>query len=244
MTLSEIQVLHYSHIERIGEMCARRDEAGRAWYGGEPMLRIDHVVFGVRDLSRAATMLWERFGLEAQSGGSHAEAGTANMITPVGNDQFIELLTVSDPTSRHPIVPWLSRQLTQGDRLLQVAIEPPADIEATASRLGEPIFDVHRVSSDGRRVDFRLTGIAGAWGPDILPFFVVCSGGREWRCGYGPAHHRREPRGFLWAEPGSDPARVCGQLGEHSLPLRLLPGRPGLTAVAIDIDGEEAVLRL
>jgi hypothetical protein len=207
------------------------------------MVRIDHIVLGVRDLPAAATIRWERFGLEAQPGGPHAAAGTANMVVPVGNDQFIELLTVSNPESPHPIVRWLTRQLARGDRLLLLAVEPP-DLSAAARRLGEPIFDVHRVSSDGRQVDFRLTGVIGGWGPDLLPFFVACSGGHEWRCGWRPPRHRREPHGILWAELGSEPARVSAQLGAHSLPLRFVDGRPGLSAIAVSLDGEETVLRL
>src|ERR1700751_2320500 len=100
------------------------------------MSRIDHVVVGVRDLDAAATMLWQRYALEAQPGGVHAGAGTGNSIVPVGNDQFLELLAVLDPDSPHPIVGWLTAVLGGGDRLLALAIEPD-DLDVTASRLGE-----------------------------------------------------------------------------------------------------------
>jgi hypothetical protein len=64
--------------------------------------RIDHIVIGVRDLDVAATRMWRHHGLEAQPGGTHSGAGTANMLVPLGNDQFFELLAVVDPTSPHP----------------------------------------------------------------------------------------------------------------------------------------------
>jgi len=205
--------------------------------------RIDHIVFAVRDLPTTARTLWEQLGLEAQPGGNHAGAGTANMLVPIGNDQFIELLTVSDPQSRHPIVPWLSKQLVDGDRLLQVAIAPD-NIEATAARLQEPVRELDRVAEDGRRVGFRLTGIAGAFGPAILPFFVGCSSGREWRCGFRPARHKVTSRGILSVELGSDEARVREHVADASLPLTFAPGRPGVAAVALELDGREIVLRV
>jgi len=204
--------------------------------------RIDHVVFGVRDLRAAARALWEQFGLEAQPGGDHAGAGTSNMLVPIGNDQFIELLAVSDSHSRHPIVSWLSKQLLDGDRLLQVAIDP-GDLDATAARLQEPARELDRVSEDGRRVGFRLTGIVGAFGPGILPFFVACTSGHQWRCGWRPAKHRVNPHGFLWVELGSDEARVRAQVDDPSLPFKFAPGRPGISAVALNLSGTPLVIR-
>lgn len=207
------------------------------------MKRIDHVVLAVRDLDATARWLWETYGLEAQPGGVHAGVGTANRIVPVGDDQFIELLTVTDSRSRHPIVPWLSAQLASGDRLLQVAVDP-GDIDAEAARLGEPVQELERVAADGRRVGFRLTGIIGAFGPGLLPFFVVCSSGAEWRCGFRPPRHRVDPGGIRWVELGSPDVDVRAQVLDDSLPFRFVLGRPGVAAVALDISGAEVVLRV
>ena len=206
------------------------------------MARIDHVVIGVRDLQTAAAAMWDRFGLEPQPGGDHSGAGTANLLVPVGNDQFLELLAVTDPQSRHPIVRWLSRVVGDGDRLLAVAVEPD-DLDATAARLGEPIIEQDRVAADGRRVGFRLTGTMGLLSPEILPFFVATTAGREWRCGFRPARHRANVQGVRWVELGGDEGRIRAQIADAPLPLRVVDARAGVTAVGLGDGGTEVVLR-
>lgn len=204
--------------------------------------RIDHIVFGVRDLAIAARRIWEDYGLEAQNGGDHSGAGTANMLIPVGRGQFIELLAVVNASSKHPIVPWLLETLSGGDRLLQVAIRPD-DLDATADRLGEPVRSVHRLTSEKQRVGFRLTGLRGAFGPDLLPFFVECTEGAEWREGERPPRHRVRADGVKWVELGSDESKVRTQVGGDVLPFRFVSGRPGIVALGLDLDGSETTMR-
>ena len=207
------------------------------------MTRIDHVIIGVRDLKAAATTMWRRYGLEAQPGGAHSGAGTGNMIVPLGNDQFFELLAVLDPRSPHPIVRWLSALLVDGDRLIAVALEPD-DIDATADRLGEPIIELDRVAEDGRSVHFRVTGVTGLLGSELLPFFVTTSVGREWRCGFRPPQHRAEARGIRWVELGGDESQIWTRVRDKSVSLRIKSGRPGVTAVALDVGGVETIVQL
>ena len=133
--------------------------------------------------------------VEAPPGGTHSGAGTGNMLVPLGNDQFFELLAVLDPKSPHPIVRWLSALLVESDRLIALAVEPD-DINVNANQLGESIVDVHRVAGDGRSVHFQLTGVVGLLGPELLPFFVPTSFGREWRCGFRSPQHRAAARVF------------------------------------------------
>ncbi|HVO26462.1 MAG TPA: VOC family protein [Candidatus Margulisiibacteriota bacterium] len=206
------------------------------------MARIDHIVIGVRDLETSAALIWERYGLEAQPGGTHTGAGTANLLVPLANDQFLELLTITDHLSRHPIVGWLSRLLTDGDRLIALAVEPD-DLEAAAARLGEPVIEQDRVAADGRRVHFRLTGTRGLLGPEILPFFVETTTGREWRCGFRPARHRADIRGVRWVELGGDETRIREQVACAALPIRVVNGRAGVTAVGLDGGDRELVMR-
>jgi hypothetical protein len=206
------------------------------------MTRVDHIVIGVRDLEAAAALMWERCGLEAQPGGAHTGAGTANLLVPLGNDQFLELLTVTDTASRHPIVRWLSRLLTAGDRLIALAVEAD-DLDATAARLEEPVIEQDRVAADGRRVAFRLTGTRGLLGPEILPFFVETTAGKEWRCGFRPARHRVDSAGVRWVELGGDEAHIQEQLAGASLPIQVVNGRAGVTAVGLEVAGAEMVLR-
>jgi hypothetical protein len=206
------------------------------------MARIDHIVVGVRDLQTSAAVIWERYGLEAQPGGIHTGAGTANLLVPFGDDQFLELLAITDHQSPHPIVGWLSKLLTDGDRLIALAVEPD-DLDATAARLGEPVIEQDRVATDGRRVHFRLTGTIGLLGREILPFFVETTTGREWRCGFRPARHRAGTTGVRWVEMGGDETRIREQIACAPLPIRVVSGRAGVTAVGLDVGGRELVLR-
>jgi len=197
------------------------------------MGRIDHVVVGVRDLDAAARMMMERFGLEAQPGGNHPGAGTANAIVPVGNDQFLELLAVVDETSEHPVAVRYRQLVHDGDRLVTFAVAPD-DFEETADRLGEPIFANARHGDDAREVKFRVTGAFGMLGAEALPFFVITDAGREWRCGWRAARHRIEANGIAWIEYVGDPERVASRLADDTLPVRIVAGeRAGICALAI-----------
>jgi hypothetical protein len=206
------------------------------------MIRIDHVMVAVRDLDVAAERMWREFGLEALPGGPHDDAGTAMMIVPLDDDQFLEVIAITDPQSSHPVVEWLRRSLAGGDRLLGLAIGVD-DIAPHAARLSEPVFDLHRNMKDGKRVTFRLTGIVGMLSADTSPWFVETTGGREWRLGDRPARHRVEPHGIRWVEFGGDAGAIATRLGDRELPIRCRGGRPGVQAVCVASDAGDIVLR-
>jgi hypothetical protein len=63
-------------------------------------LRIDHVVYAVRDLDVAAARLLEEVGLRATPGGTHARWGTANRIASLGGARYVELIAIVDPAVR------------------------------------------------------------------------------------------------------------------------------------------------
>ena len=208
------------------------------------MARIDHVIVGVHSLEEASKRFLDDYGLEAQPGGRHGDAGTANMIVPIGDGQFLELLAITDPGSRHPIVGWLGSLLAEGDRLVTVAIEAD-DLEATAARLAEPVFPVERIGDDGRSVSWRLTGMLSAMTDATLPFFLEVVDGREWCTGWRPPRHRVEPRGISGVEFGAEPDELRARLGgDHDLPITAVPGgRPGVCSVRIRTNGDDLVVR-
>ena len=196
------------------------------------MARIDHVIVGVRSLEEAAARFLDEYGLEAQPGGRHGDAGTANMIVPVGDGQFLELLGITDPSSRHPMVRWLGPLIAGGDRLVTVAVEVD-DLEATAERLQEPMFPVERIGDDGRSVKWRLTGMLSAMTDAVLPFFLEIVDGEEWCTGWRPPRHRVDVHGIAAVEFGGDKAAVLARLDDDQLPIAVVPGRPGVLSVAI-----------
>jgi hypothetical protein len=197
--------------------------------------RIDHVIVGVQSLEVAAERFLDEFGLEAQPGGRHGDAGTANMIVPLGDEQFLELLTIINPASRHPMITWLGPLIDEGDRLVTVAIEVD-DLDATAARLDEPAFAVERIGDDGRRVAWRLTGMLSTMTAEVLPFFLEVVDGRQWCTGWREPRHRIEPRGIVGIEFGGDPHGIRDRLADDSIPIAVVSGRPGVLAVTIDTD--------
>ena len=207
------------------------------------MARIDHVVVGVRDLTAATAMMFDRYGLEAQVGGEHPGAGTANMIVPVGRGQFLELMAVIDPTSKHPVAAWLAPLVADGDRLLNIAIEPD-DLEATAERINEPTFVMERKTAAGHQLRWRLTGMAGALSPEILPFFASVEAGQQWCTGDRSARHNIEPDGIRWVQIGGDRAKIRGRIADPSIPIQVVDGRAGVQALALGLaDQSELELR-
>jgi hypothetical protein len=204
--------------------------------------RIDHVIFAVRDPAAAASRLSAEFGLAAQPGGSHGHGVTHNLYVPLGRDQYIELLAISDPESSHPMVAALRRALSDGDRLFNVALTSER-IETDAERLHEPIFDVQTSSPDGRNIAFRLTGVSGLIGPQPLPFFVQTISGHQWRGGFEPSRHRIEPDGISRIEYGGNPTTVFERINDPSLPVQVVAGRPGLNAIWIRQASGEVELR-
>ena len=207
------------------------------------MGRIDHVVVGAHDLTSAAAFMLDRYGLEAQPGWDHEGAGTANMVIPIGDDQMIELLAVTDASSEHPVANHLRPRVADGHRLYNVAIHPD-DVDATAERLGEPIFTMDNTDVDGCHMRWRLTGAIGMLSEEVLPFFVHCVEGREWVLGARPPEHRVEPDGIRWVEIGGDPQHIAAHLDDTSLPVRVTAGRPGLIAIGLAlVDGDELEIR-
>jgi hypothetical protein len=201
--------------------------------------RIDHVLYGVQDLELAAGRLEAEYGLTAAGGGSHGELGTANRLIPLG-DQYIELITVADPASQHPLAVVLGAWIAEGDRFFRMAIEVD-DVEATAARLGSTVLDGTRTGPDGARVAFRLAGFEMALAEQV-PFFIEWREGREHRLPPRRAGANPRASGVAWVELGGDVERVREWVGEDVDGLRLVGGEPGLRAIAVAIDDGEVVV--
>jgi len=204
------------------------------------MGRIDHVLYGVQDLALAAGRLATDHGLRSVEGGSHGELGTANRLIPLG-DQYLELITVADPASQHPLAVVLGGWIGDGDRLVAMAVEVD-DVVATADRLGTTILDGARTAAGGTRVSFRLAGFDAAL-TEQVPFFIEWGEGREHRLPPAAAQANPTARGVAWVELGGDEARVQAWLGEDVDGIRLVGGDPGVRAMAVATETGEIVVR-
>jgi hypothetical protein len=201
--------------------------------------RIDHVLYGVRDLGVAARRFEADYGLTAAGGGSHGELGTANLLIPMG-DQYLELITVADPESPHPLAVALGSWIAGGDRFFSMAVEVD-DVDATADRLGSTVLDGTRTGPDEARVSFRLAGFETALA-ERLPFFIEWGDGREHRLPAPGAKANPDARGVAWVELGGDGERVRAWLGGDVEGVRLVGGEPGVRAMAVATDEGEVVV--
>lgn len=205
------------------------------------MLRLDHVVLGVRDLVQAEKMLWHRCGLASVEGGSHPKRGTANRLVPVGHE-YVELLSIVNPeaAARHPRARWLARHVRDRDRFIAWCVSTD-DIDAVASRCGVVPVSGSRVHPDGTRVTFRVAGFEAAVA-ESLPFFISWDDSRL-RLGAVRPQHRVDPVGIEWIEVGGDARRLETWLGDADLPIRIMNRPPGLYGIGIGTTTGEIVLR-
>jgi hypothetical protein len=203
-------------------------------------MQIDHVVYGVTDLQRAARRFEDDFGLRATDGGEHPDFGTRNRIVSVGHGQFIELMAVADATSEHPLAAALSAWLQRGDRLVALCLRPD-DLDATAARLSTPVIPAERHNPDGDVLHWRLAGVEAALGPERLPFFIDWQGAEEWL----DAQHQEaaSTEGIAWVEYGGDAERLHEWTGDVDLPVRVVDTEPGPRAIGLRRGAATVVIR-
>ncbi|HVF73481.1 MAG TPA: VOC family protein [Acidimicrobiales bacterium] len=184
------------------------------------MPRVDHVIYGARDLDTAAEHLATAFGLESVEGGVHPQWGTANRLVGLG-DSYLEVLAgppVADLLGDGP------------DRLLGWMVRTD-DIDADATRLGLDVVAMTRTRPDGIVLSWRLAG----WGlGGALPVFI------QWDTPWEPGGGAR----LDWIELSVSPSSLGDWVGDHDLPLRYTAGDPGVHAVGVRLpDGREVVVR-
>jgi hypothetical protein len=185
-------------------------------------VRIDHVLYGTRDLDSAATMVRRELGLEAVRGGRHEGHGTHNRIVPLGNG-YLELIAVADANEAagSPIGSALTGFLDDHEEGLFAWAVAVNDVRAVADRLGTPLTAVAREG-----LTARLTGVAEALAGSALPFFIERDRGvRDPGAGGGA--------GITWLELSADATELGRRLDGGELPLRLVDGPPGVRAVGI-----------
>ena len=206
-------------------------------------LRVDHVIYAVRDLDSAAARITADFGLASVEGGRHPGWGTANRIVPLGED-YLELVTVVDPSEAaasdfgRPVL----EALATGERLVGWAVATDS-IEGIARRNGLEVTVGSRTRPDGVTLSWQLAGVGHALATGALPFFIQWHGPPELRPGNAAATHRVTPNRIAWVEVSGDERSLRIWLGDHHLPLRITDGPQALSAVAISTAEGEVVFR-
>jgi hypothetical protein len=206
------------------------------------VLRLDHVVYAVRDLDEAAVRFRGEYGLDSTEGGRHERWGTANRIVPLG-DQYLELVAaVDEPVAAETAFGKgvLERAARGGGWFTMAAVAD--DLDAVASRLGIEVDSGSRTRPDGQTVRWRMAGLDDQRREPWMPFFLTWDVPDELHPGRARAGHGVRATGLAWVEVGGDAERLRTWLGGDELPIRVSDGEPGIHRVAISTPDGELVI--
>jgi hypothetical protein len=206
------------------------------------MLRLDHVVYAVRDLHEAAVRFREAFGLDSVDGGRHEGWGTANRIVPLG-DQYLELVAaVDEPMAAKTAFGRgvLDRAARGGGWFTIAAVAD--DLDAVATRLGLEVGSGSRTRPDGQTVRWRMAGLDDPRRETWMPFFLIWDVPDELHPGRARAGHGERATGLRRVEVGGDAERLATWLGGDELPIRVTDDEPGIHRVAISTPDGELVI--
>ena len=208
------------------------------------MLRIDHVIYGVRDLDAAAERLWRDHALGSVAGGRHAGQGTANRVVPLG-DGYVELMAVVEPAeaAESTFGRWLEVAVAGGDRLVGWVLATD-DLDGVASRLELPVATGSRTRPDGVSVAWRMAGVEKTMADPSLPFFIQWEVPPDLHPGRMEVDHGVRPSGISWIEVCAPKVKLSEWLAGEPLPVRVDEhGTPSLRAIGIATAKGEIVLR-
>ncbi len=207
-------------------------------------LRIDHVVYAVRDLDAAAARLDETYGLTSTPGGVHPRWGTANRIVALGDARYVELISIVDPDIAGSSV--LGRAIADrtahGDRWFALCLADD-DIDATADRLGLVAEPGSRTLPDGREVAWQGAGIDDPRRTPDLPFFIAWTGEPDVHPGAHRAAHPSGATDIAWVEIAGERERFQAWTGDVALPVRFVHGAHGIVAVGLRTADGDLVIR-
>lgn len=186
-------------------------------------MAIDHVVFCVPDLDRAADHLDRMYGFVSQPGGRHPGHGTANRIVPLG-DSYLELVAVVDPieSAGSPFGAWVDANATSPPRPQGLCLRTD-DLDEVCARLALDPVAMSRETPDGATLRWRLAGLERALA-ETLPFFV------EWEVPEDRLPGRMEPGNSARIEEviiTGDPGRLR-QWTAGAMNVTVEPGEPGI----------------
>lgn len=197
------------------------------------MLRIDHVVYAVRDLDATADRFRRELGLDSAEGGHHGRWGTANRIVPLGED-YLELIAVvdADRAAASDFGRATMERAAAGEGWLAIAVVTD-DLDAVAARLDLEIAEGRRERPDGQVLRWRSAGLEDPSRAPGLPFFIAWDVPAELHPGRARAGHGLRVERIAGIEVGGDADLLRDWLGGEDLPIRATPGSAGVRSVAL-----------
>jgi hypothetical protein len=201
-------------------------------------MRLDHLSFaaGPDGLAATAARIGELLGEEFRDGGIHPRFGTVNMVLPLSQGTYLEVVSVLDhPASdKAPFGQAVRTRSEAGGGWLGWVISVP-DITVVEQRLGREAVDGNRHRPDGVELRWKQIGVKGLQSDPQLPFFIQWESPEEMHPSAGTTDAVHLER----LEIAGDPGRVSEWLGtEVGEPLDDVDvewaaphGTPGIIAV-------------
>ncbi len=175
-------------------------------------MRLDHVSYaaGPDGLAGTAHRIGELLGEEFRDGGIHPRFGTRNMVLPLTQGTYLEVVAVLDhPASDKAPFGQAVRARTQlGGGWLGWVVAVP-DISRIEQRLGRESVQGNRHRPDGVELLWRQIGVKGLQSDPQLPFFVEWQSPDDLHPSAGATGEVR----LATLEIAGDPHRVSDWLG-------------------------------
>lgn len=245
-------MLRRERAERHTEWAVRREEGaakGGLWACATmAAMRVDHVSYAADPdgLQMTAERLSKLIGVEPVDGGVHPRFGTRNVVLPLANRNYLEVVEVLDhPASDKAAFGQAVRARSEAGGGWMGWVVAVDDIRTAEERLGRAATAGNRTRPDGVELRWRQLGIRGLMADPQLPFFV------QWEdLSVHPSHGASGDVALKRLEIAGDPDRVREWLG---LPGDYRPadvdftfvaphGTPGLLSVTFSTpDGEVTI---
>lgn len=206
-----------------------------------PYMHLDHISFAVgpAGLTATSTELSEKLGAVFLAGGVHPRFGTNNMILPLKNRQYLELVeALEHPASdKAPFGQAVKARSELGGGWMGWAIAVD-DIAPVEHRIGRHAVPGNRHRPDGYNLEWQQIGVHGMRADPQLPFVLSWSVPSEEH----PSQMVESEVALVALEIAGSPERLTDWLGEEAVGVLdqievrwVAPnGAPGILAAEFD----------
>ena len=138
-------------------------------------MRIDHVMYAAENdgLQATAGRLSEQLGIEVRDGGVHPRFGTRNLILPLTEHRFIEVVEALEHPSvdKMPFGQAVKARSANGGGWAGWVVEVD-DMSPLTDKLGRDTTEGRRHRPDGAEITWRQIGVSDLVVDPQLPYFI------------------------------------------------------------------------
>jgi hypothetical protein len=201
-------------------------------------MRVDHVVYAAESDGAKATAerLAQLIGVTPVDGGVHPRFGTRNVILPLAEERYLEVVEVLEhpAADKAPFGQVVRARSEAGGGWLGWVVSVD-DIHEQEARLGREAVNGNRHRPDGVELRWKQIGVKGLQADPQLPFFI------QWEEGPHPSSGGSGTR-LKSLEIAGDPSRVREWVGvapdykpdDVDFDFVSPRGTPGLMAVSFE----------